>query len=64
MYSCVFSCEFIDLVDFLAPLCDPCHSIHNTAAQTSIFYFSYDVSAVACNATPTLCEKAIYIPLT
>ena len=42
MYSCVcFVCEFIDLADFLALLCDPCHSIHKrsqgrTAKQLAV----------------------------
>ena len=29
-YLSVFWCEFMDLVNFLALLCDPCHSIHKT----------------------------------
>ena len=42
MYSCVcFVCEFIDLADFSALLCDPCHSIHKrsqgrTAKQLAV----------------------------
>ena len=31
MYSCVFRCEFIDLVGFFwLLLFDPCHPLHNT----------------------------------
>ena len=29
-YLCVWWCEFMDLINFLALLCDPCHSIHKT----------------------------------
>ena len=30
MYSCVFWCEFIDLVGFVwLLLLEPCHSLHN-----------------------------------
>ena len=42
MFSCVcLVCEFIDLADFLALLCDPCHSIHKrsqgrTAKQLAV----------------------------
>ena len=42
MYSCVcFVSEFIDLADFSALLCDPCHSIHKrsqgrTAKQLAV----------------------------
>ena len=32
-YLCVCWCEFMDLINFLALLCDPCHSIHKTKSM-------------------------------
>jgi len=63
MYSCVFSCEFIDLVDFLAPLCDPCHSIHNTKSR--LHRPQYVISHTTSQRSPVTqhrlsCEKVIY----
>ena len=39
MYSCVFWCEFIDLVGLFWPLLfDPCHFLHNT---NNLLYLIY-----------------------
>ena len=41
MYSCVFWCEFINLVAFLALLCDPVTP--SLARAVSLYFFNFDV---------------------